>query len=102
MSRELPERPNLEHLRKQAKALLREIQQGEAAAMERIRSIASFPASASVKLADVQHLIAREYGFVNWPKLKEHVESLMRTPAEMLAAAVCASDAKRTARVLES
>src|SRR5258708_5888535 len=84
MSLELPEKPNLEHLRKQAKDLLR-------------------AAPATMKLADAQPLIAREYGFASWPKLKEHVESLMRarTPAEALAAAVRASDAARTARVLD-
>ena len=48
--------------------------------------------------------MALDYGFASWPKLKKHVISLMRTlePAKMLAAAVCASDARETARVLES
>jgi hypothetical protein len=104
MSRELPAKPNLEHLKKQAKDLLHNFQQGDAAAVERFHSLASLPASASPKLADAQYVIAYDYGFASWPKLKEHVESLTRarTPAEMLAAAVCASDAERTARVLES
>src|SRR5262249_20192907 len=59
--------------------------------------------SGTVKLADAQHLVAREYGFASWPKLKEHVESLSRVlePMEMLAQAVCASDATKTTRVLE-
>ena len=63
MSRQLPAQPNLEHLRKQAKALLEEWQQRDPAA----------------QLADAQHAIAREYGFASWPKLKEHVESLAVT-----------------------
>jgi hypothetical protein len=62
MSRNLPAHPNLEHLRKQAKDLLPALQQQN-------------PDS---KLADAQHAIAREYGFVNWPALKAHVESLPR------------------------
>ncbi|SPE40270.1 Ankyrin (fragment) [Candidatus Sulfopaludibacter sp. SbA3] len=104
MSRELPAKANLEHLKEQAKDLLRELQQGDAAAIERVRSHVSFSAPASVKLADAQHAIARDYGFSSWPKLKEHVDSLARalTPAEMLSGAVCASDAGKTARVLES
>ena len=71
MSRQLPEKPNLEHLKKQAKDLLRVLQRGDAA-------------PESPKLADAQHLIAREYGFANWAKLKEHVESVARllAPAE--------------------
>jgi ankyrin repeat protein len=103
MSRELPAKPNLEHLKKQAKDLLAKVQQGEAAAIERFRSLASFFEPASLKLADAQHVVARDYGFASWPKLKEHVESLARAPqpAEILSAAVCASDADETARVLE-
>ncbi|SPE26083.1 Ankyrin [Candidatus Sulfopaludibacter sp. SbA6] len=104
MSRELPEKPNLEHLKKQAKELLRQCQQGDAAAIERFGSVVSFSAPASLKLADAQHVIAHDYGFATWTKLKEHVESLVRglEPAAMLSAAVSASDADKVARVLES
>jgi ankyrin repeat protein len=54
--RSLPEKPNLRHLKDQAKDLFRS---GEAAS-----------------LADAQFHLAREYGFASWPKLKAHVESL--------------------------
>jgi hypothetical protein len=104
MSRELPAKANLEHLKGQAKDLLRKLQQGDAAAMERVRSLVSFSAPTSLKLADAQHVIAHDYGFSSWPKLKERVESLARMlePAEMLSVAVCASDAGKTARLLDS
>ena len=59
MSRDLPGNPNLDHLKKQAKALLRKLRQQSAAAT----------------LADAQHAVAREYGFASWPKLKAHVEA---------------------------
>ena len=90
MSLELPAKPNLEHLKEQAKDLLRKLRQTEA--------------GASTILADAQHTLAREYGFASWPKLKAHVESLTRMlqPAEMLSAAVCASDADAVGRVLEN
>ena len=65
MSRTLPESPNLDHLKKQAKVLLRELQQRNSAA----------------KLAEAQHALAGEYGFASWLKLKAHVESLPRVPA---------------------
>ncbi|HET6934224.1 MAG TPA: ankyrin repeat domain-containing protein [Candidatus Angelobacter sp.] len=52
----LPDRPNLRHLKDQAKDLLRT---GEAES-----------------LTDAQFKIARKYGFPSWPKLKAHVESL--------------------------
>jgi hypothetical protein len=69
MSRELPLRANIEHLRKQAKERLREIQQSDPQA----------------KLTDAQHDIAREYGFVSWPKLRAHVESLQLEAAPAVA-----------------
>lgn len=60
MSRELPSRPNLEYLRKQAKELL------DAARHEH----------PEWQLADAQFALARGYGFASWPALKVHVESL--------------------------
>ncbi len=81
MSRQLPQKPNLEHLKKQAKELQRSMQQG--------------------KLADAQHTLANEYGFATWAKLKSHVEALGLSPAEMLKAAVCDSDAAQVREILE-
>ena len=101
MSRELPAKPNLEHLKKQAKELLHDFQQGKADAVERFRSVDLIALPARTKLADAQYVLARDYGFANWPKLKEHVDSLNLTPAEQLAAALCASNFQRVARVLE-
>jgi ankyrin repeat protein len=103
MSRELPAKPNLEHLKKQAKKLLHDFQEGELAAIERFRALMSLAASAGPKLAEAQHVIALEYRFASWPELKEHVDSLarVRKPGELLSAAVCASDAGKVTRVLE-
>ncbi|MGH8601211.1 MAG: ankyrin repeat domain-containing protein, partial [Burkholderiales bacterium] len=81
MSRQLPEKPNLAYLKKQAKELLRSTQHG--------------------KLADAQHALAKEYGFASWAKLKTHVEALGLSPAEALKAAVCDSDAARVRKVLK-
>jgi len=54
--RPLPERPNLRHLKDQARDLLK--------------------AGGADSLADGQFRIARLYGFASWPKLKAHVDSL--------------------------
>src|SRR6201988_4271754 len=54
--RPLPERPNLRHLKDQAKDL--------------------FKAGEAKSLTDAQFKIARFYGFPSWPKLKAHVDSL--------------------------
>jgi hypothetical protein len=55
-SRLLPDRPNLRHLKDQAKDLLK--------------------AGAAASIADAQFKVARLYGFASWPKLKAHVDSL--------------------------
>src|SRR5580704_4167546 len=55
-SHSLPERPNLRHLKDQAKDLLK--------------------AGHAKSIADAQFKIARQYGFASWSKLKAHVESL--------------------------
>jgi hypothetical protein len=81
MSRQLPPKPNLEFLKKQAKQLLRD-------GRER-------------KLADAQHTLANDYGFATWAKLKSHIESLGLTPAEALKAAVSNSDATRVRELLD-
>ena len=60
MSSDLPSRPSLEHLKKQAKERLRELQQRDPHA----------------KLADAQHEIARAYGFRNWTELKDRVTAI--------------------------
>jgi ankyrin repeat protein len=104
MSRELPPKPNLENLKKQAKDLLQAFQEGDATRAEPLRLLYLSATKDGPRLADAQHALAREYGFASWPKLKEHVESLTlaRKPAEKLSAAVRASDAAEVARVLES
>lgn len=96
MSRDLPAKPNLEHLKKQAKSLLSDYLQGDATAVARFGSIAH------PKLADARQVLARDYGFATWAKLKEHVDALATAsnPAEALKAAVLANDAVRVGEVL--
>ena len=78
MPAELPPRPNLEHLKKQAKDLLQAFRQGEPEAVEKFRPLGGRMAAAGAapKLTDAQRLVAREYGFASWAKLKAHVESV--------------------------
>src|SRR5579862_2860409 len=66
---DLPERPNLDQLRRQARDLLRAAAHGEAAALTRIRAV-----SARVSLSAAQLAVAREYGFASWPALHAEVE----------------------------
>jgi len=76
-SQPLPQRPNLEQLRKQAKSLLRAAQAQEPLALERFRSLPQPGKSAtsmSLALHDAQSVIAREHGFKSWNELRDHIE----------------------------
>src|SRR6185437_4893439 len=95
-TRELPARPNLEHLKNQARKLLRQTLALDAEA----RFAAVGVSSSAPKLADALHVIAREHGFDSWPALKLHVNVGSEDPAEALAAAIQANDAKVVREVL--
>src|SRR5215468_1424465 len=83
----LPSHPSLEHLKYQARDLLNALNQGNAEAVARTREFhPGFTRmsddeirASKLSLADAQLVIAREYGFQSWPKLKHHVESLTQT-----------------------
>lgn len=66
---ELPGRPNLDQLRRQARELLRAATDGEPSALTRIHVV-----SARVSLSTAQLAVAREYGFASWPALHAEVE----------------------------
>lgn len=78
--RALPAVPNLEQQKKQARELLNAARTAAPDALERFRAhhprfesiSAAIPES--VSLHDAQLVIAREYGFPSWPKLKTHIE----------------------------
>ena len=73
-SRILPSRPDLAQQGKQAKELLEHFSAGDAESRARVRAV--LPDKQQVTLADAQFVLAREYGFVNWAALKQHIESL--------------------------
>ena len=66
---ELPARPDLAQLRRQAKELLASARQGDDEAFARVRAV-----SDQLILASAQLAVAREYGFPSWAKLKIEVE----------------------------
>jgi ankyrin repeat protein len=96
--RELPARPNLEHLKKQARTLLRQRLALDAAAGERFAAFGVM--SAKPQFADALHVIAREHGFETWPALKLRIEASSEDPVEALTAAVKANSASAVRDVL--
>ena len=85
-SRSLPARPNLAQLKIQANELHRTYREGSPAAAARIAAQLSRRGNRSPRveldkqltLADAQLVIAREYGFENWTRLKHHVLTASR------------------------
>ena len=81
MPRRLPDHANLEHLKNQAKSLQHAVRHGDTEALARFenttrasrRCPTTHPKSTRCKRSDAQLVVAREYGFTSWPKLREHI-----------------------------
>ncbi len=80
MSKQLPDHPNIEHLRTEAKALLRDHSAGKRNACEVLRHLGRLrgqPDAAilqsSICLQEVQHALAKAYGFRTWRALNNEV-----------------------------
>jgi hypothetical protein len=79
----LPDRSNLDHLKKQAKDLIRAYRNREPQAIAQLR--ASLPAAAGrsddeivalkLRLHDAQSCVVRSYGFASWADLRAYVEA---------------------------
>jgi ankyrin repeat protein len=75
MSGPLPERPDLDQLRRQAKELRDAVRRGDAAAVERFGRHHPAALQGSASLASAQLVIARELGFSSWPRLKAAIDA---------------------------
>src|ERR1700692_2586981 len=79
----LPDRSNFDHLKKQAKDLIRLYRNRDAEAMARVRR--ALPAAAGrsddeiasldLRLHDAQSCVARDHGFASWADLRSYVEA---------------------------
>ncbi|MGB6901514.1 MAG: hypothetical protein WBD98_01700, partial [Acidobacteriaceae bacterium] len=78
--REIPDRPNLEQYKKQAKELARAAVERQPAALDRIRRhhprLRNQQELPAITLADAQLVLAREHGFTSWPLFAAHLETL--------------------------
>jgi hypothetical protein len=81
-SRELPPRPNLEQLKKQAKSLLDAAKSHDPEALRRFAILPALAGksldaigAADLALHDAQSAVAREHGFASWNALRQEVES---------------------------
>ena len=76
MSKSLPSRPNLDHIKNEAKALLKAHKDGSPGVCGTLRHLARLRdtpdkeiLAASVSLQEAQHALACEYGFKSWKAL---------------------------------
>ncbi|GAA1457609.1 ankyrin repeat domain-containing protein [Williamsia maris] len=69
----LPERPDLDQLRRQAREFQRAVREGRGHAVAEADLDAPDP---EYPLARAQLVIARRFGFVSWPRLVRHVEAI--------------------------
>lgn len=74
-TRPLPEKPNIEFERKSAKRLLRALKFGDSEIARRVSAHRPGINADSITLADIQFVLAREYGFPSWPKLVSYFDT---------------------------
>ena len=94
--RSLPDRPDLQQYRKQAKELLKSVRGGDSDALRRMREhhprysqADSATSPTTFVLADAQRVLAREHGVDSWPKFVREIESRLgeRSPSAIWNAA---------------
>ena len=76
---QLPEHPDLDQLRRQAKELLAGFLAGQSEAVAQVRLFFRDADAAKFALHDAQLVLARSYGFASWPKLKTFVDGITIT-----------------------
>jgi len=112
-AKQLPPNSSLEQLKNQARDLQKEHRSGDRQVCDRIRASLRRLSKASVAevrdarftLRDAQSVIAREYGFSSWAKLRAHVEAASASTGAMSreeALAVIAERYEEVARVVRS
>ena len=86
MSASLPSRPNLNHLKNQAKDIIKAHKQGDAEVCGVLKNLHRFSdssdqeiLSSEIALHEAQYALAMGHGFSSWDALKKHVESVIGT-----------------------
>jgi ankyrin repeat protein len=89
----LPARANLEHLKNEARQLLKTLRSQSPEVRREVRR--------EVRLSEAQLLVARSYGFPSWRKLKAYVDAL-HDFGQQLINAVHAGDLETIRKILDS
>ena len=98
-ARTLPPHPDLHQQKTLAKELLAAFVASDTEAHERMRR--HLPDKSDISLADAQFVLAREYGFESWARLKAHIEAIEGpAPIEQFRRAVEDGNTQAVRRVL--
>jgi HEAT repeats len=74
MPLKLPHRPDLAHLRTMSKELLVAARKGETRPLQRLATVFPGVTQQTARLSQAQTVLARDYGFANWPTMAAEVE----------------------------
>jgi ankyrin repeat protein len=94
MSESLPEHPDLDQLRRQAKELRDAARSGDPRALDRFARHHPTPPQTEVTLAAAQLVVARELGFASWPRLKAAVDAEQSTQERVSAFVAASTDGR--------
>src|SRR5262249_9247452 len=97
-TRRLPEHPDLDQVKRQAKELLGAFRSSDERALSEVHAHYHDADPLSFALHDAQLVLARAYGFESWPKLKAAVEGIA---ARRLVDAVRADDVAEAREILK-
>jgi ankyrin repeat protein len=98
-TRQLPEHPNLDQLKRQAKELLRAFLANEPEAIAEVQAHYARADCATFALHDAQLVVARSYGFESWTKLKACIDGVT---VSRLTDALGAGDLAEARRMLDT
>jgi len=91
MSRSLPNVPNLDHLKREAKTLLKRHRRGDSSVFPVLRHVPRLRGASdeairdsSISLQEVQHALAVDYGFRGWKALSDEVSRRVAAEAGAL------------------
>ncbi|MFV2019382.1 ankyrin repeat domain-containing protein [Micromonospora sp. LOL_023] len=92
---DIPARPDLDSFRRQARSLQRAVRSGDAGAVARLahHNPGGVPDDLSgLPLATAQLVVAREYGFASWPRLRRYLATVVEHGWETGLGAVSVAD----------
>jgi len=75
VAKSIPSRSTREDIRKEARDLLNALRRRDPAALKRYHSFDPIAGMLEPRLDDAQYIIAREYGYSSWLKLRAHFQS---------------------------